>query len=530
MFFRTAVLAVFLGLLWTPPASGQDTPGFSLGLQAHLSGSQPGITSLHDIAVGPLLRHRIVGPLSGQAGVQVGMVSGTTYRARTVPVEYRLHAGLGPQAVLGLHVFAGGGLRWHRMTEVDAPLHPLLASDEERLRAGPTWALDGGTSAYVPLGLGLTVRMDDRVRMDLQVQYQWTPDGGTLRGQALTHDRWGIGVAFRLAPSQESTPRPTPEPRLQDPPRVTAVAEAPTPRRTAPTWQPTRVAAPSFEAPQPPTRSLPLPVHVRADTLAAGACQYAVQIGTYSSADGALAVAQSAMARTGAGFELIPNGSNNLYAVRTTPHAVASDAARQLLSLRQSPHFDEGIALIEQCAAPDQRPAPVPFEVELWAFADQEAADTRAASLREKLAVEVHVTHVGGRVPYRVHTGPFTDTRTLRTHLQAVRAQDGRSDPDVRIGSHTASQTLTFDYRLQTGQFATLNEALRHARTLDTRHGYPSRLSTDEGGQQVVHLDVPFDSWQAFLDVKRTIDASMSGPASIPVLRENAGRSAVAGR
>jgi hypothetical protein len=135
---------------------------------------------------------------------------------------------------------------------------------------------------------------------------------------------------------------------------------------------------------------------------------------------------------------------------------------------------------------------------------------------------------VGGHVPYRVYSGPFTDTKALRAHLQAVRAKDASADPAARVAPHSAMQALAFDYRLQTGQFSTQDDALRHARRLDARHGYPAHLSTDERGHQVVHLDVPFQRWQAFLDVKRTIDASMSGPESIPVLRESTVRSAVA--
>jgi len=269
---------------------------------------------------------------------------------------------------------------------------------------------------------------------------------------------------------------------------------------------------------------------VRSDTLTAGACQYAVQIGTYSNADRALQVAQLTTARTGASFQLIPNRANNLYAVRTVPQEVASEASYKLLTLRQNPQLEDGIALIEQCAAPEGRPAPIPLQVELWAFAERGAADTRAAQLLEALAAEVTVRNVGGRVPYRVYSGPFTDTEALGAHLQAVRADDASTDPAVRVAPHTATHALAFDYRLQTGQFATLDDALRHARRLDARHGYPAHLSTDERGHQVVHLDVPFQRWQAFLNVKRTIDAGMTGPASIPVLRETTTGSSVANR
>lgn len=133
-------------------------------------------------------------------------------------------------------------------------------------------------------------------------------------------------------------------------------------------------------------------------------------------------------------------------------------------------------------------------------------------------------------MPFRVLSGPVTDTRALRAHLRTVRTAEGSPDPAVRVAPHTATLALAFDYRLQTGQFTTQHEALQHARYLDTRHGYATRLSTDERGHQVVHLDVPFQRWQAFLEVKRTIDARMPGPASIPVLQESALRSDVAGR
>jgi|GEM_PF-3466551 len=526
-------------LLLGPPAphAQAQNAAFSLGLEAQVSASQPGVQHLSDLTVGPTLRHRLAGPLHGQVGARVGMISGTGYRARTLPVDYRLHLALAPRSRLGAHLFAGGGLRWHRMTEVAPAPNPVLTPTEEPVRAGPTWSLEAGRAAYVPLGAGLTLRLDDRVRMDLQVHYHWTPDGATLSGQSLTHDRWGITMGMRLNPGTSAAPPPAPRPRAASAPVASApvATEAPAPKAVRPaataTFESRTVPAPERPALTGSLRQpVPLPLHVRSDTLTAGACQYAVQIGTYSSPDRALQVAQSTTARTGAGFELIPNRANTLYAVRTVPQDVASDAARQLLTLRDGPHLDDGIALIAQCAAPDARPAPVPLQVELWAYAEREAADARAAQLREALATNVTVQHVGGRVPYRVHSGPVTDTQALRAHLQAVGSEDASADPVVQVGPHTATHALTFDYRLQTGQFATQHEALRHARTLDARHGYPSHISTDEGGQQVVHLDVPFQSWQAFLDVKRTVDAGMTGPASIPVLRENAGRSAVAGR
>ena len=513
-----------------PSAQAQES-SFSLGLEAQVSASQPGVQHLSDLTVGPTLRHRLAGPLHGQVSARVGMISGTGYRARTLPVDYRLHLALAPRSRLGAHLFAGGGLRWHRMTEVAPAPNPVLAPTDEPLRAGPTWSLDAGRAAYIPLGAGLTLRLDDRVRMDLQVHYHWTPEGATLSGQPLTHDRWGITIGMRLHPGTAPAPPPAPRPRATSAP---VAAEAPTsmPVRPAATVAPFK----SRTVPAPERRGLtaslrqpvPLPLHVRSDTLTAGACQYAVQIGTYSSSERALQVAQRAMARTSASFQLIPNRANNLYAVRTVPQEVASEASRQLLTLRQQAQLEDGMALIEQCAAPEDRPAPVPLQVELWAFAERGAADARALQLREALAVEVTVRNVGGRVPYRVYSGPFADTEALGAHLQAVRADDASADPAARVAPHTATHALAFDYRLQTGQFATRDDALRHARRLDARHGYPARLSTDERGHQVVHLDVPFQRWQRFLNVKRTIDASTTGPASIPVLRESAARSALA--
>jgi len=502
---------------------------FSLGLEAQVSASQPGVQHLSDLTVGPTLRHRLVGPLHGQVGARVGMISGTGYRARTLPVDYRLHLALAPQSRVGAHLFAGGGLRWHRMTEVTPAPSPVLAPTDEPLRAGPTWSLDAGRAAYIPLGAGLTLRLDDRVRMDLQVHYHWTPAGATLSGQPLTHDRWGITMGMRLHPGTPAAPSPAPRPRATAAPGAAEVSTS-MPARPAATVAPFEsrtVPAPERHGLTASLRQpVPLPLHVRSDTLTAGACQYAVQIGTYSSADRALHVAQEAMARTGASFQLIPNRANNLYAVRTVPQAVASEASRQLLALRQQAQLEDGMALIEQCATPEDRPAPVPLQVELWAFAERGAADGRTLQLREALATEVTVRNVGGRVPYRVYSGPFTDTAALRAHLQAVRADDASADPAARVAPHTATHALAFDYRLQTGQFATRDDALRHARLLDTRHGYPAQLSTDERGQQVVHLDVPFQRWGAFLNVKRTIDASMPGPASIPVLRETTAGSA----
>ena len=522
-------------LLLGPPAphAQAQNAAFSLGLEAQVSASQPGVQHLSDLTVGPTLRHRLAGPLHGQVGARVGMISGTGYRARTLPVDYRLHLALAPRSRLGAHLFAGGGLRWHRMTEVAPAPNPVLAPTEEPVRAGPTWSLDAGRAVYLPLGAGLTLRLDDRVRMDLQVHYHWTPEGAALSGQPLTHDRWGITMGMRLHPGTSAAPPPAPRPRAASAPVAT---EAPAPKPVRPTAPVAMFASRTVPAPERPAlaaslrQPVPLPLHVRSDTLTAGACQYAVQIGTYSSADRALQVAQSTTARTGAGFELIPNRANTLYAVRTIPQDVASSAARQLLTLREGPHLDDGIALIEQCATPEDRPAPVPLQVELWAFADPGAADDRAATLRATLTTDVTVRDVGGRVPYRVHSGPVTDTQALRAHLQTVRSVEASADPAVRVAPHTATHALAFDYRLQTGQFATRDEALRHARTLDARHGYPSRISTDEGGQQVVHLDVPFQRWQAFLDVKRTVDAGMTGPSSIPVLRESTTGSTVAER
>ena len=514
-----------------PSVQAQES-SFSLGLEAQVSASQPGVQHLSDLTVGPTLRHRLAGPLHGQVGARVGMISGPGYRARTLPVDYRLHLALAPQGRLGAHLFAGGGLRWHRMTEVAPPPSPVLAPIDEPLRAGPTWSLDAGRALYLPLGAGLTLRLDDRVRMDLQVHYHWTPEGATLSGQPLTHDRWGITVGMRLHPGTAPALPPAPRPRAVS--TLAAKAPAQAPARSAATFaafQPQRVVAPDRPTLTVSLRQpVPLPLHVRSDTLTAGACQYAVQIGTYSNADRALQVAQLTTARTGASFQLIPNRANNLYAVRTVPQEVTSEASYQLLTLRQDPQLEDGIALIEQCAAPEDRPAPVPLQVELWAFAERGAADTRAAQLREALAAEVTVRNVGGRVPYRVYSGPFTDTEALGAHLQAVRADGASADPAARVAPHTATHGLAFDYRLQTGQFSAQDGALRHARRLDARHNYPSRISTDERGHQVVHLDVPFQSWQAFLNVKRTIDTGMAGPASIPVLRETTTGSSVANR
>ncbi|NBC01650.1 MAG: hypothetical protein GVY15_12435 [Bacteroidetes bacterium] len=513
-----------------PSAQAQES-SFSLGLEAQLSASQPGVQHLGDLTVGPTLRHRLAGPLHGQVGARVGMISGTGYRARTLPVEYRLHLALASQSRVGAHLFAGGGLRWHRMTEVTPPPSPVLAPTDEPLRAGPTWSLDAGRAAYIPLGAGLTLRLDDRVRMDLQVHYHWTPAGATLSGQPLTHDRWGLTVGMRLHPGTAAVPPPAPRPQGGAAPAAQPQAPRPVSAAVSATFAPQTVAAPDRPALAVSLRQpVPLPLHVRSDTLTAGACQYAVQVGTYSSADRALQVAQETTDRTGASFQLVPNRANDLYAVRTIPQQVASEASRQLLTLRQQAQLKDGMALIEQCAAPQERPAPVPLQVELWAFAERGAADARAAQLREALATEVVVRNVGGRVPYRVYSGPFTNTAALDAHLQAVRADDASADPATRVAPHRARHALAFDYRLQTGQFRMQDDALRHARRLDARHGYPAHLSTDERGHQVVHLDVPFRSWQAFLDVKRTIDASMTGPASIPVLRETTAGSAEANR
>ncbi len=106
------------------------------------------------------LRYGMLGPIAGEFGLGIGRVGGPDYRVQIIPIDYRFV--LSPFAFDGWNPFlyAGGGML--NFQQEQAPTNPTPGAKTE------------GWTAFVPGGLGVQIRLQDRVSFEASGGYNYT--------------------------------------------------------------------------------------------------------------------------------------------------------------------------------------------------------------------------------------------------------------------------------------------------------------------------------------------------------------------
>ena len=129
------------------------------------------------------LRYGIFNHLTGEFGVGIGRVGGSSYKAQIIPIDYRFV--LSPFSVESWNPYLYAGFGALNFLQEQVPPHPTPGVKTK------------GWTAFVPAGIGLQVRLNDRVSFETSGGYNhtFTDDLNSVRvGQKDAYFNFLVGL------------------------------------------------------------------------------------------------------------------------------------------------------------------------------------------------------------------------------------------------------------------------------------------------------------------------------------------------
>lgn len=204
------LLFYLLGFLCLDGMTGvlyaQSPTRSAIGLQAQLQRDASGTgQSMPDYLFGFYWNQPFSKTFSGTLSASIGTLSGSNFKSRRVPVEYRINAAMTGG---GTHTssnktetFLYSGLGWmiHKPIEVPSEPDPLTSSQGASIGSSDLWMYQDGITPFLPIGAGVRRQLPSDVRLDLRVGYhlpiewKWASSGTQLeRGY------WGLSIGLSL--------------------------------------------------------------------------------------------------------------------------------------------------------------------------------------------------------------------------------------------------------------------------------------------------------------------------------------------
>lgn len=196
-----------------------ENPGLQIGMYQ-------GQTDLRDSGYNYFFRlynrHELNPDLFGQLSISSGNISGLLYKSRLTPIEYRLGIsmskfGISNPQVFGrnslFYTYGGLGLLYSRPLMIAAPDDPLTVEMGNQLPTSPFWKFDGGISPFIPVGVGMELRLDERSRFNISAGYNQSLPMLKFNSRDVPNGYWAfsIGIDFGRSPRPEPVfPLPAP--------------------------------------------------------------------------------------------------------------------------------------------------------------------------------------------------------------------------------------------------------------------------------------------------------------------------------
>lgn len=512
------------------PAMGSVKNG-SVGLLtgAVQSGSNFGIGE-SDFIFGVYHRQLFGDYFFGEARTSIGIFSDERQKARVIPVEYRIHYrlsrlardGHGGNRFHSPYFYLGVGILYHKPLEITPPLDPRFGRlDGGRLPSSSLFDFNDGFTPFIPVGIGLDIRLDPAVNLNLQVGYHRILNELTIRGDGFQSHYMGFTIGLNFRRSAPSGPERRKEqilpPIVESPPtepEPVTVGEV-SPQEHAD--KPLPLEAETVDA-EPIANAFP--PGMRVDTVEE-VCRYSVQVGSFQSLQRAIQVLEEATTKTGDSFDIWYNRQNGYYMVRARPEKSHLDAVRKAESVeRTAGNFD--VAIVQQCGLDriETEPMPLQFQVQIAAFQGKERAVRYAGELRENRGIDIVVQQSDDSAFYRVRTKPYETIFEARQALRLLESMGLGEDLFLTSAPETTRFEPDFDYILQAGVFMTVEEAAERARKIQSETVYPLRVLVDEQENLILLFDFPEADWIRLKSVKMEIIDLGIGPAVLYMIEK----------
>ncbi|MEX0685736.1 MAG: OmpA family protein [Balneolales bacterium] len=183
--------------------------------------------------------------IEGELSLGLGIINGTEYKSRLVPMEYRIH--YKPYKGRKLWVFdrfdfdpflfAGLGALHYTPIAVNAADDPLTGEVGPSLPGSTYWNFKKGITAFIPLGAGVEMGLDGRNKVVITAGYnQSLSNSFTGVGSGFINGFWGLTAGIKINRQRKRIP-PSPALPYQFSAHVPPVINAPKPKAPEITYE-----------------------------------------------------------------------------------------------------------------------------------------------------------------------------------------------------------------------------------------------------------------------------------------------------
>lgn len=224
-------------------------------------------------------------------------------------------------------------------------------------------------------------------------------------------------------------------------------------------------------------------------------CSYTIQIGSFSTIDYSVKVADRAEILTGQNFDVINNQKSGLNAIRLSQTFTYPEVLELIPAISDSLGIT-GLAIVNQCLTENvtERPSPVRLYIEFGTYAHEQDAKNFIEQIRSDLSgYEIQIINKG-KNGYSVISDVFESRKEAVKLLEIAENLTVKTDPSLKLD--IKSQTSrNFDYLLQIGRFSERSDAESYRRSFKKKFGYDTELHTGRRNDYYLVLSETPEKW-----------------------------------